>query len=1399
MEPSQRFDGGDIRTLEVAPSTAGTYYYGACLDPVDGESDTTNNCSSAESVTVVPASGSDLVIESFEIPEVYFPTLPMYARVRNQGTGLAATTPVSFYRSTDATISTSDTRIDGQYVRRLAPSETGTAQVTTIAETIPGTYYYGACVGSVSGETDTTNNCSAAVAVTVGGTPTNVPGVPTGLSAAADGQTEIDLSWTAPSDDGGATITGYRIEVSTDGSSWSDLVADTGSTATTYSHTGLTAGSTRHYRVSAINSAGTGTASNVANAATGSPRATTAPGAPTGLSAAANGQTQIDLSWTAPSDDGGVSITGYKIEVSTDGSSWSDLVADTGSTATTYSHTGLTAASTRHYRVSAINSAGTGAASNVANAATGDAPAPDLVVDTPTVSESAPAAGASFTLSATVRNQGAARSASTTLRYYQSADATITIGDTEVGADSVFQLSASASGDESISLTAPAEQGTYYYGGCVDEVSDESDTTNNCSDAVTVTVGSAPAPDLVVDTPRLSGSSPAAGASFGLFATVRNQGSGPSDSTTLRYYRSTDSTITTGDTQVGTESVSRYDASEGGEEWISLDAPSTPGTYYYGACVDAVSGESDTTNNCSAALIVTVGATHAPDLVVDTPTVSESSPPAGGSFTLGLTVRNQGSAPAGSTTVRYYQSSDPTIVTYDFEVGTDSVSGLSSAGSSDQSISLPAPSTPGTYYFGACVGIVTGESDTTNNCSASVKVTISASDLIVDTPTVSDTTVRRRFVFTLSATARNQGSGPSNAANIHYYRSTDSTITTSDEEVKTTWTGSDSIPAGGSITRSVMVAAPFAAGMHYYGACVSPTQGEANTENNCSAAVAITVPMEPDVVVDSPTVSDSSPAAGQSFTLTVAVHNRGNASSAPTTIRYNRSTDPTLSTFQEVGTGSVGGLAVSESTTVSTSLTAPSSPGMYYYDACVDSVPGEVEAGLNNCSAAVTVTVTAAAGAPDLAVDTPTVGNSTLVIGSNFSLFATVRNRGSATSEATTLRYYRSTDLTITTSDTEVGTDSVGSLVSSSSSDQSIGLPAPSTTGTYYFGACVDAVSNESDTTNNCSGPVRVTVGAPDLVVETPTVSDSSPVVGASFTLSATVRNQGDGAAGVGQLEFYRSTDSTITDSDEYLGYALVHPIDLGPSGGSEESISLTAPSTPSTYYYGACVQEVLHESDTTNNCSASVSVIVRGAPDLVVDTPTVSESAPYAGGSFTLSVTVRNQGNGSAGSTSLRYYRSVDPAIFRGYTEIGTDSVSGLDSSGSSDESNSLTAPSTPGTYYYYACVDEVSGESDTTNNCSASVTVTVKEAIQLRIKECFVFQNQHFARFEVTARIAVSSLVVKTYAVDSRNNERHLMETTNVGSLSAGSSHEELTSRFFPAFLARYLTSCDVSATWQ
>ena len=94
------------------------------------------------------------------------------------------------------------------------------------------------------------------------------PDTPNSLTATANGQTRIDLAWEAPTNDGGEDITGYKIETSTDGTAFTNLVDNTNNTSSTYSHTGLAAGTTRYYKVSATNAIGTGTASNIASAIT---------------------------------------------------------------------------------------------------------------------------------------------------------------------------------------------------------------------------------------------------------------------------------------------------------------------------------------------------------------------------------------------------------------------------------------------------------------------------------------------------------------------------------------------------------------------------------------------------------------------------------------------------------------------------------------------------------------------------------------------------------------------------------------------------------------------------------------------------------------------------------------------------------------------------------------------------------------------------------------------------------------------------------------------------------------------------------------------------------------------------------------------------------------------------
>ena len=96
-----------------------------------------------------------------------------------------------------------------------------------------------------------------------------LPNAPTGLSATEDSIDRINLMWNTPNDDGDSAISGYRIEVSDDaGATWTNLVANTMSGNTTYTHRFISPGTTNHYRVSAINGLGEGPTSNIAHTTT---------------------------------------------------------------------------------------------------------------------------------------------------------------------------------------------------------------------------------------------------------------------------------------------------------------------------------------------------------------------------------------------------------------------------------------------------------------------------------------------------------------------------------------------------------------------------------------------------------------------------------------------------------------------------------------------------------------------------------------------------------------------------------------------------------------------------------------------------------------------------------------------------------------------------------------------------------------------------------------------------------------------------------------------------------------------------------------------------------------------------------------------------------------------------
>lgn len=180
--------------------------------------------------------------------------------------------------------------------------------------------------------------------------PADPPSAITDLGATA-GDGLVDLSWTAPSDNG-AAITDYIVEYSSDyGTTWTTY-SDGTSTATTASVGSLTNDTQYYFRVAAVNSAGTGDWSNTPDV---TPVAV-APDAPTDLTATPYSG-YIQVSWTAPANVGSRPPLSYEVEYSTDGGS---STAGSFTSATAYGDlTPSTDGTTYYFRVRAAGDSGT--------------------------------------------------------------------------------------------------------------------------------------------------------------------------------------------------------------------------------------------------------------------------------------------------------------------------------------------------------------------------------------------------------------------------------------------------------------------------------------------------------------------------------------------------------------------------------------------------------------------------------------------------------------------------------------------------------------------------------------------------------------------------------------------------------------------------------------------------------------------------------------------------------------------------------------------------------------------------------------------------------------------------------------------------------------------------------
>ena len=258
---------------------------------------------------------------------------------------------------------------------------------TLTGETFTATSSPVTVTGLVNGQSTTLriaaiNAVGSSPAGTITVTARTFPNAPA-ITAAVAGDASATITVTAPTNNGGAPITSYTITASPGGTTCAVIVPATSCTIST----GLYNGTDYTFTATATNAAGAGLSSTPSSIVT----PFTVPNAPTSVSASAS-PNSANVSFAAPSLDGGSPITGYIVTSSPAGGT-----CTAGATDNSCVVSGLTNGITYTFNVVAVNAAGnsTSATSNSVTPVTRPS-APTNVVATPQDG----AASVSFTPSA---------------------------------------------------------------------------------------------------------------------------------------------------------------------------------------------------------------------------------------------------------------------------------------------------------------------------------------------------------------------------------------------------------------------------------------------------------------------------------------------------------------------------------------------------------------------------------------------------------------------------------------------------------------------------------------------------------------------------------------------------------------------------------------------------------------------------------------------------------------------------------------------------------------------------------------------------------------------------------------------------------------------------------------
>ena len=652
----------------------------------------------------------------------------------------------------------------------------------------------------------------------------------------------------------------------------------------------------------------------------------TGPIAPANLTAAASAATRNELSWTDQSSD----ESGFSIErcagaaASCAASGAFAKIAQTSAGATSYSDTTVQGGTTHSYRVRAFHSGGNSGYSNIAEATTPAPPPPPTVTvaaTTPTAYEAGPANGV-FTIS-----RDTAADTSLPVSYsisgtavsgtdYQTVPTTTTI---PAGAISV-NVNIVPKDD---SLVEPAETAILTLGASPSYVvGSPSSTVTILSDDLAL--------DFVVTSlaaPQIGG----AGAAIQVTETTANTGADSAPSSRTSLYLSLNLLIDASDTQIGTRDVPALTAGASNTATTSVTIPSSinAGTYYLLAKADGPGQYVETSeiNNTRYALIG-IG----PDLVVSAMS-APSTAGAGASIAVSETTKNQGGGSSGSSSTRFYLSSNYFLDAADVALQARPVGPLAAGASAVAvtNVTIPAGTTTGSYYLIAKAddaNAVMESSDTNNTRSALVTI---GADLYVSALTAPARAAASGDQIPVTETTANKDGSAAGGSTTAFFLSSNTVLDGSDYRLTPARAIQPLGPGQSSSATTTLTLPAVVPGMWYLianadDANAVPETFEANNTRFTS------ISLGPDLTISSLVVPPT-PVAGTTITVTDTVKNIGPEIAPASTTRFYLSANALLDAADILleAQRDVAAVGFNLTNTGSTSVTLPTGVSGFYY------------------------------------------------------------------------------------------------------------------------------------------------------------------------------------------------------------------------------------------------------------------------------------------------------------------------------------------------------------------------------------------------------------------------------------------------------------------------------------